>query len=194
MYLPVITIVWATNHSGRYIAFDKTLQWRHNEHDGVSNHQPQNCLLNRLSRHRSKKTSKLHVTGFCGGNSSVTGEFRAQRAGNAENVSIWWRHKAIKRTGAIYPKIMFYIFDALLRPIVTYESDILGFNRKSLTHLDKIFLHYARCVLKVKSTTCNTIVYGECGQFPPSVHCQINMLCLWNRLANTSANKIVKQV
>ena len=24
------------------------LQWRHNERDGVSNHQPQDCLLNRL--------------------------------------------------------------------------------------------------------------------------------------------------
>ena len=29
---------------------------------------------------------------LCGGNSPVTGEFPAQRASNAENVSIWWRH------------------------------------------------------------------------------------------------------
>ena len=43
--------------------------WRHNDHDGVSNHQPHSCLLNRLFRRRSKKTSKLHVTGFCVGNS-----------------------------------------------------------------------------------------------------------------------------
>ena len=41
---------------------------------------------------RSKKTSKLRVTGLCGGNSPVTGEFPAQMASNAENVSIWWRH------------------------------------------------------------------------------------------------------
>ena len=44
------------------------------------------------SRCRSRKTSKLHVTGLCEGNSPVTGEFPAQRASNAENVSIWWRH------------------------------------------------------------------------------------------------------
>ena len=44
------------------------------------------------SRPRSKKTSKLRVTGLCEGNSPVTGEFPAQRASNAENVSIWWRH------------------------------------------------------------------------------------------------------
>ena len=68
------------------------LQWRHNEYDCVSNHQPHDCLFNRLFRRRSKKTSKLHVTGLCEGNSLVTGEFPTQRASNAENVSIWWRH------------------------------------------------------------------------------------------------------
>ena len=44
------------------------------------------------SRNWSKKTSKLRLTGLCVGNSLVTGEFPAQMASNAENVSIWWRH------------------------------------------------------------------------------------------------------
>ena len=57
-----------------------SLQWRHNERDSVSNHQPHDCLLNCLFRHRSKKTSKLRVTGLCEGNSPGTGEFPAQRA------------------------------------------------------------------------------------------------------------------
>ena len=43
-------------------------------------------------RCRSKKTSKLRVTGLCAGNSPVTGEFSAQMATNVENVPIWWRH------------------------------------------------------------------------------------------------------
>ena len=46
-----------------------TLHWRHNDHGGVSNHQPHDCLFNRLFRRRSKKTSKLRVTGLCAGNS-----------------------------------------------------------------------------------------------------------------------------
>ena len=69
-----------------------TLQWRHNEHGGVSNHQPHDCLLNRLFRRRSNKTSKLRVTGLCVGNSPVTSEFPAQMASNAANVSIWWHY------------------------------------------------------------------------------------------------------
>ena len=73
-----------------------SLLWRHNGRDGVSNHQPNNCLLNRSFRPRSKKTSKLRVTGLCAGNIPVNGEFPAQRASNAENVSIWWRHHVTK--------------------------------------------------------------------------------------------------
>ena len=69
-----------------------SLQWRHNGRDGVSNHQPHDYLLNRLFMRRSKKTSKLRVTGLCAGNSPGTGEIPTQRASNAENVSIWWRH------------------------------------------------------------------------------------------------------
>ena len=65
-----------------------SMQWRHNDCEGVLNHQPHA----RLFRRRSKKTSKLRVTGLCARNSPVTGEFPAQKTSNAENVSIWWRH------------------------------------------------------------------------------------------------------
>ena len=51
---------------------NSALQWRHNGHDSVSNHQPHGCLLNRLFRRRSKKTSNLRVTGLCAGKSPGT--------------------------------------------------------------------------------------------------------------------------
>ena len=70
-----------------------SVQWRHNGRDGISNHQPHDCLHNRLFRRRSRKTSKLRVLGLCAGNSPVTGEFPAQMASDAKNVSISWRHQ-----------------------------------------------------------------------------------------------------
>ena len=76
-----------------------TLQRRHNGHDSVSNHQSYDSLLNRLYRRRSKKTLKLRVTGLCEGNSPVTGEFLAQMASNADNVSVWRRHHEKQSTG-----------------------------------------------------------------------------------------------
>ena len=50
-------------------ATSHTLHWRHNGHDCVSNHQPQDCLLDLFFRRRSKRTPKLRVTGLCAGNS-----------------------------------------------------------------------------------------------------------------------------
>ena len=69
-----------------------SLEWRHNWCDSVSNHQPHDCLLKCLSRRRSKKISKLRVTGLCAGNSPGSGEFPTQRASNEGNVFIWLRH------------------------------------------------------------------------------------------------------
>ena len=61
--------LFETSHSHETTSGRPSLQWRHNDHDSVSNHQPHGCLLNRLFRRRSKKTSKLRVTGPCVGNS-----------------------------------------------------------------------------------------------------------------------------
>ena len=58
------------------------------------------------SRHKSTKTSKLRVTGLCPGNSPVTGEFPAQRASNAENVCIWWRHIVLSVSSIIRPPFL----------------------------------------------------------------------------------------
>ena len=55
--------------SFKVVSTPHTLLWRHNDRDSVSNHQPRGCLLSRLFRRRSKKTSKLRVTGLCVGNS-----------------------------------------------------------------------------------------------------------------------------
>ena len=72
-----------------------SLQW-HNECDGISDHQSFDCLFKCLFRHRSKKTSKLHVTGLCKENPLATGGFPSHRASSTENVSIWWLHHDIE--------------------------------------------------------------------------------------------------
>ena len=71
---------WVTKHRRRSARHFVTLQWHHNERDGVSNDLRHDCLLNRLFKRRSKKISKLRVIGLCEGNSPVTGEFPTQRA------------------------------------------------------------------------------------------------------------------
>ena len=99
-YLKYLTANMASPQKGLYrmrniSEASMTWQWRHNGHASVWNHQPHDCLLNHLFRRTPKKTSKLRVTGLCAGNSPGTGEFPAQMASYAENVSIWWRHHGI---------------------------------------------------------------------------------------------------
>ena len=98
------------------------LLWRHNGHGSISNHQPHDCLHNRLFRRRSKKTSKLSVTGLCAGNSPGTSEFPAQMASNAEDVSIWWRH---------------HVFQLTIRVHLCLKHTATQFNINILTHLHR---------------------------------------------------------
>ena len=96
-----------------------TLHWRYNGHDGASNHQPHHCSLNRSFRRRSKKTSKLRVTGLCARNSPVTGEFHTQMASKTENASNWWRHYE----GSEIP---WYIRQARKNGLITHNNDYFG--------------------------------------------------------------------
>ena len=105
-----------------------TLHWRHNERDGISNRQPHDCLLNCLFRRWSNKTSKLHVTDLCVGNSPVTGEFPTQKASNAENVSIWWRHY-IQGTVCIQGAFLGGIAGVCITVWVNIGSVLTGANR-----------------------------------------------------------------
>ena len=100
----------------------------------VSNHQPHDCLLNRLFRRRSKKASKLRVTGLCAGNSPETGEFPTQRASNAENVSIWWRHNDTLLTEVRWRKY------AVVNCVIIYLGNALSPIIHNATHLANVGL------------------------------------------------------
>ena len=90
-----------------------TLKLRHNERHGVSNHRRLHCLLNCCFRRRSKKTSKLRVTGYRW--------IPAQKASNAENVSIWWRHHDFMQSTFCFSDVM-----KLTCPIVSVSLLVLS--------------------------------------------------------------------
>ena len=83
-----------------------SLQWRRNGRDGVSNHKPHDCLRNRLFRCKSKKTSKLRITGIYAGNPTGTSEFPTQMASNAEMFPF---------DGVIMFLCVFWYYDILIR-------------------------------------------------------------------------------
>ena len=141
-----MTQIWYISYRGSY-----QLQWRHNGRDSVSNHQPHDCLLNRLFSCRSKETLKLRITGLCAGNSPGTCEFPAPMASNAENVFIWWRHHAWftsdtwfnfpSRWGWVLTDVDFAMGGRL--EILTYRSNMWTFvtTDKIVLQLEMIMLY-----------------------------------------------------
>ena len=94
-----IMTVWEHLWSGIWC----TSQWRHNERDSLKS--PASRLFTQLFiQMQFKVTPKLCVTSLC---VPVTGEFPAQRASTAENVSIWWRHHA-KRFSLFKEKVYWW--------------------------------------------------------------------------------------
>ena len=57
-----------------------------------------------------------------------------------------------------------------------------------------LLLYFIKCVLRMKATTCTTIVYGECGRLPLSVFCYINVLCFAYSLLTLPAHTLAKSV
>ena len=88
-----------------------SLQWRHNERHGVSNHRHLACFFHLLFRQPSKKTSKLRVIGLCEGNPAVTS--------NAKNVSICWPHHVnYCHTKSLLPDFEKYVFSTMISGIL----------------------------------------------------------------------------
>ena len=115
---------------------------RHNRRDSVSNHQHHDCLLNRLFRRRSKKSSKFCVTGHCAGNSPGTGEFPAQMASYVENVSIRWRH---------YGDASWVHVTVVVR-LPQYTNEILNRMGEFALCLTTIELDHARTICIIRGT------------------------------------------
>ena len=169
-----------------HLKINITLQWRHNGRDSVSNHQPHECLLNRLFRRRSKKASKLRVTGLCAGNSPGTGEFPAQMASNAENVSIWWRHhyecvsqlRAFYGCGIVCIYLVFPCDDGEIGVVTVHQTVINLDYIHSLYHIKcvprydvnswiqvNLLLHRDYCTLRL-NTHSHVIPYNDIILFP----------------------------
>ena len=69
-----------------------SLQWRHNDYDGAIITSLPIAYSTVYSGADQSKHQSSPSLALCAKNSPVTGEFPTQRASNAENVSIRWRH------------------------------------------------------------------------------------------------------
>ena len=135
----------------------------------------------RLFKRRSKKTSKLRVTGLCEGNSPGTGEFPTQIASYAENFSIWWRHHEINLH--VYPLVQWWLapFIYALTPV----SPIYASHRVKLGMLAPVGGCRHLILLDVSNCACLQRIVLFAGRGSSSAH---------PKSTDIKANEIYRQV
>ena len=87
--------------------------------------------------------------------------------------------------------VAFELFDAMVLPILTFGSEIWGF--ENLDQIERLHLKFCKYVLKLKRSTVTAMVYGELGRFPVSVAIRVKMISFWGRLLRqngTIANRM----
>ena len=93
-----------------------------------------------------------------------------------------------------YERSVFLLFDAIVRPILTYGSDVWGVNTAGGEAVDNILLWFARIVLRVKAIISNSITLGKWGMVPPSVTCAIGVILCFTRIREFPDSIIVKSL
>ena len=77
--------------------------------------------------------------------------------------SIFSMLKKLQNSRTVSPKLFIYLFDSLVRPIMTYGSAIRRTRQQGREVMDKIHLWLLRTILGIKQTSSNIITLGECG-------------------------------
>ena len=98
-----------------------------------SNHQHHDCLLNRLFKAQIKETIKAPHYWPLWGEFTGDDEFPLQRASNAENVSIWWRHHLHMSMSILY------------QPQTYVDNDITACLKCRQFHIRKTWVERTSC-------------------------------------------------
>ena len=72
--------------------------------------------------------------------------------------------------GALPPKLLLYIFDTLIKPILLYDIDVWGVSSSANSDIAKLFFWFLKCTIKVKTCTRNDITLGEVVAIPQAYH------------------------
>ena len=92
------------------------------------------------------------------------------------------------------PALMLDLFDASVKPILVYGSDVWGLKKAAHDKIDVFHRKFLKNVLCVKTSTCNTFIYGDTGCMPLSLDLSAFALRYYHRLLNMATGPLVKFV
>ena len=152
-----------------------SLQWSHNECDGISNHWSLNCLLSCLFGRRSKKTSNLRNTGLCEGNSPCKGPI-TQNMFLFDDIMFYFSESDPTGQGLIYVEPFFL----RVRWVVVYLSRRTMFKWcwVSIRHNQPVSIHYQYVSRGLSGYGFNRAVWPEAVGNPGFNRGMTNLLSL----------------
>jgi hypothetical protein len=88
--------------------------------------------------------------------------------------------------------LIFKLFDHTVLPILTYASEIWGY--EDLKILERIHCEFLRKVLHLRTSTPLYMLYAESGRYPINITIKCRMIGFWNRLILGNKNKIAYKI
>ena len=89
------------------------------------------------------------------------------------------------------------LFNTLIKPILTYGSEIWGFNTTKYNELrdpiEQVHMKFCKQILGVSKRAVNKACRGEIGSFPVIVEIKAKAISFWSRLLTLDNNRIAKQ-
>lgn len=109
----------------------------------------------------------------------------------------------------IKPSSMLSLFEALVKPIALYGSDIWAAYKpsyknktlddmfeqslKSNSEFDKVFIKFCKYVLGVQSKACNFAVFSELGQFPLLISILTSCINFWLHTTQSKSDSLISK-
>ena len=80
------------------------------------------------------------------------------------------------------------LFNKLVKPILLYGCEVWGYG--NIDVIERVQLKFLKCILNMKSSTPNSMVYGETGTLPIRIDINSRMISFWTKLTDFESNKL----
>ena len=98
----------------------------------------------------------------------------------------------LKNASPTPPALMLNLFNAKIKPILTFGSELWGLKPQAILKIDTFHRQFLRYILCVKPSTANHYIYGELGCYPLSIELSVFQLCYYHRLHNLKERSLTK--
>ena len=99
--------------------------------------------------------------------------------------------KALYTLGSINVNIFFKLFDAQVKPMLLYASEIWGMSKFAV--IESVHLFACKRILNVSGKTPNLMIYGELGRYPLYIDSSVSVIRYYFRVLSLDENRLPKQ-